>query len=106
MKDVEVKLPLGLQSETIEVDITNWSQKPRNDNEGHHADDEKHLLMKKTEGSPSGNIGDSSGCSSAHDSVAGSIDTASNISSTSDSGTEQPKASDLLKMLQTWLLHL
>ncbi|XP_044765029.1 cytokine receptor [Coccinella septempunctata] len=93
MKDVEVKLPLGLQSEAIEVDLVNWPQKPRSDSDGHHAaDDEKHLLMKKNEGSPTTNIGDSSGCSSAHESVTCSLDSASNISSsTSDSGTEQPK---------------
>ncbi|XP_045481891.1 cytokine receptor [Harmonia axyridis] len=89
MKDVEVKLPLGLQSETIEVDISSWSQKPRSDADGQHAaDDEKHLLMKKMEGSPNArNVVDSSGCSSA----TGSIDATSNISNSSDSGTEQPK---------------
>ncbi|KAK9889376.1 hypothetical protein WA026_004652 [Henosepilachna vigintioctopunctata] len=92
MRDVGVKLPQGLQGEVIETDInlTNW-QKPRIEEDHHSADDEEQLLMKKNEGSPNLN-GDSSGCSSAHDSVTCSVDTTSNLSSsTSDSGTEQPR---------------
>ncbi|KAL3290154.1 hypothetical protein HHI36_023517 [Cryptolaemus montrouzieri] len=94
MRDVGVKLPQGLQGEVTETEInlSSWTQKSGNDDGDHAADDEEHLLMKKNDGSPNLN-GDSSGCSSAREgSVSCSVDTASNISSsTSDSGTEQPR---------------
>lgn len=93
MKEVVVKLPIGLESGVSEVDMSNLSQKPRKDSDCYQAaDDEKHLLMKKCEGSPK-IVVDSSGCSSAHGSLPCSIDAASNISEegSTDSGMGQQK---------------
>lgn len=88
MSRVEVKIPAGLQMPPKDS-FSGWGvpgaseDPPRNS-----AADEEHLLEKLTDGRLSG---DSSGCSSGHDSVT-SLESGTNMSSSSDSGTEQPRS--------------
>lgn len=105
MRDVEVKLPPGLAPTIVnDLDLSNWppptipKSSSNEDNSMHlRADlsaDEELLLAKKAE---LGEIhdrmasGDSSGCSSGHSSVTSSLASGTNLSSSSDSGTGQPR---------------
>lgn len=85
MKKVEVVLPRGL-----ELTKPGWDKPKVPEPDLHSAADEQLLLDKITDGARQ-RSGDSSGCSSGHESVASS-DTTSHISGSSDSGTEQPRS--------------
>lgn len=87
MKEVEVVLPKGLEMTKPGWDLTTKHQP---EPENRPPADEELLLDKISE--TKHHSGDSSGCSSAHDSVTSSIDSGSHISSTSDSGTEHPRS--------------
>ncbi|PNF42338.1 hypothetical protein B7P43_G03672 [Cryptotermes secundus] len=91
MQDVEVKLPPGLAPSEKEKDHEYWppvdahdhiSGKPRSNASA----DEEYLLDKKEERYGRNPSGDSSGCSSGHESVSSSLKSGTQFSS--DSGTE------------------
>lgn len=89
MRDVEVKLPPGLAS-GINIDAAgHWVDPKMQDEPNNRASpaDEELLLVKLSDQIS----GDSSGCSSGHESVTSSINSNTHLSSTSDSGTEQPR---------------
>lgn len=104
MKDVEVKLPPGLQSQDLEKDnqdyvhLDRWPPRPPDAASGNVGNpvppDEESLLDKKSDESldmtpfnvPVKNGGDSSGCSVGRESVSSSVTSDTRISS--DSGAE------------------
>lgn len=91
MKAVEVVLPKGLELSKPGWDLPKHPPEP----DRKPPADEELLLDKISEAkhrSAGSSGGDSSGCSSAHESVTSSIDSGSHISSTSDSGTEHPRS--------------
>ncbi|KAF2881194.1 hypothetical protein ILUMI_24978 [Ignelater luminosus] len=93
MRDVEIKLPSGLAPVvTTDIGLSNWGGPKIQEEQSHHPSADEELLLVKFPNS--GNLsGDSSGCSSGHESVTSSLESGTQISSTSDSGTEQPRSS-------------
>lgn len=92
MRDVQVKLPPGLQLPPVIDGFPSWngSNDPEDPPRKPPPADEEHLLEKLSEG----RSGNSSGCSSGHDSVT-SLESGNVVSSSSsDSGTEQPPSPD------------
>jgi cytokine receptor domeless len=90
MRDVEVKLPPGLAPVVTDHNLAPWStDKHKENNYSHSPPDEELLLVKMSEGRHFS--GDSSGCSSGHESVTSSLESGTHISSSSDSGTEHPE---------------
>lgn len=93
MRDVEVKLPSGLAPVVAaDIGLNHWGPpKVQEDQSRRPSADEELLLVKMSD---SRNLsGDSSGCSSGHESVTSSLESGTHLSSTSDSGTEQPRSS-------------
>lgn len=93
MRNVEVKLPSGLAPVVVgDIGLTHWGNpKIQKDPDRHISADEESLLVKIGD---SRNVnGDSSGCSSGHESVTSSLESTTHLSNTSDSGTEQPRSS-------------
>ncbi|KAJ8936498.1 hypothetical protein NQ314_012362 [Rhamnusium bicolor] len=91
MRDVEVKLPPGL-APVIERDLVPWSsEKHVEDIDRSSRADEELLLQQISETRLSG---ESSGCSSAHESITLSLESTNHISP-SDSGTEHPRSPSL-----------
>ncbi|KAJ3639518.1 hypothetical protein Zmor_002874 [Zophobas morio] len=89
MQDVEVKLPPGLAPVVADHTLVPWStEKHQESRTPHSPPDEELLLVKMSEGRNFS--GDSSGCSSGHESVTSSLESGTHISSSADSGTEQP----------------
>lgn len=88
MRDVEVKLPPGLAVVQDHALVLSWSNENQEKRESHAPPDEELLLIKMTDIRQFS--GDSSGCSSGHESVASSLEAGSHVSSSSDSGTEHP----------------
>lgn len=80
---MDIKLPPGLAPD---INDHNWVQKGQDDIQHNSPGDEEYLLVKLN-GTSSG---DSSGCSSGHESVSSSLESGKH-SSSSDSGTEQPR---------------
>ncbi|EFA12822.1 cytokine receptor [Tribolium castaneum] len=96
MRDVEVKLPPGLAPVVADHTLVPWSTEKRQDpGDSHSPPDEELLLVKMSEGRHFS--GDSSGCSSGHESVTSSLESGTHISSSSDSGTEQPAAYSVME---------
>lgn len=93
MRDVEVKLPSGLAPVvTADIGLSNWGGPKIQEEQSHHPSADEELLLVKFPNT--GNLsGDSSGCSSGHESVTSSLESGTHLSSTSDSGTEQPRSS-------------
>ncbi|KAF5285699.1 hypothetical protein FQA39_LY16505 [Lamprigera yunnana] len=93
MRNVEVKLPPGLVAVgPLDMGLTHWSapDKIQDEQDRPPSADEELLLVKRCD---SENLsGDSSGCSSGHESVTSSIGSGT-LSNTSDSGTEHPRSS-------------
>lgn len=88
MKVVEIVLPQGLGGDVATIKNQDWTQKrPEPD---HHPSADEELLLEKV-GESRHQSGDSSGCVSGHESVASSGESASHVSSGSDSGMEQPR---------------
>ncbi|RZB38682.1 cytokine receptor, partial [Asbolus verrucosus] len=88
MRDVEVKLPPGLAPVVADHTLVAWNTEKHQENcDFRSPPDEELLLVKMNEGRHLS--GDSSGCSSGHESVTSSLESGTHIS-TSDSGTEQP----------------
>lgn len=87
MRNVEVKLPPGLAQNVVDHGIT-WSLQKGQEKPPLHSPSDEELLLEKMPGLKS-NV-DSSGCSSAPESVSSSLD--SNKTMSADSGTEQPDA--------------
>ncbi|KAK6620371.1 hypothetical protein RUM44_006772 [Polyplax serrata] len=117
MKDVEVKLPPGLQSQELEKDnqdyvhLERWPRSPEavNGSVGTVlAPDEESLLDKKSDESmditsfkmPIKNGGDSSGCSVGRESVSSSITSDTHISS--DSGAEPDQCTMTSNAFESW----
>ncbi|KAK4871636.1 hypothetical protein RN001_015760 [Aquatica leii] len=91
MRNVEVTLPPGLtRMDPTDMDLTHWgSSKIQDDASRPPSADEELLLVKRSD---SQNLsGDSSGCSSGHESVTSSSESGT-LSNSSDSGTEQPRS--------------
>ncbi|KAJ8973280.1 hypothetical protein NQ317_019546 [Molorchus minor] len=86
MKNIDPKLPPGL---SVKVNINNADNMRSMNSIG--ADEE--LLLNKIKGGLRSS-GDSSGCSSGHESITSSLESTTHISP-SDSGTEQPKSPSL-----------
>lgn len=96
MCDVEVKLPPGLAPVVADHTLVPWSSEKRQQETGDPPPpDEELLLVKMTEARHFS--GDSSGCSSGHESVTSSLESGTHISSSSDSGTEQPTAYSVME---------
>lgn len=95
MRKVEVKLPPGLTPVIADHSPVPWSTEKHKENRDAHspAADEELLLVKINEGSNRHLSGDSSGCSSAHESVTSSLGSNTHMSNC-DSGTEQNDATD------------
>ncbi|KAK5639012.1 hypothetical protein RI129_011504 [Pyrocoelia pectoralis] len=106
MIDVEVKLPPGLLTiEPVNISLSDYEGCPKiEDYEILPTMADKELLLLKRSGSQNMS-GDSSGCSSAHESVTASIESTTHSSNSSDSGTEQPRSSST-EELQTNSLRL
>ncbi|KAG5899472.1 hypothetical protein JTB14_015324 [Gonioctena quinquepunctata] len=87
MRDVEVKLPPGLAPVVEQRDLVPWgSEKNPDDIDRSSRADEQLLLEKISEIRTSG---DSSGCSSGHESITSSLESTTHTSI--DSGTDQPR---------------
>lgn len=87
MKEVEVVLPKGL-----ELTKPGWDEPKRSIEPDRLPCADEELLLDKISGMGR-HSGESSGCSSAHESVTSSMDSASHLSGSSDSGTEHPRSS-------------
>lgn len=105
MRDVEVKLPPGLTSGIITDSSSPWvDMKIQDEASSRSSPADEELLLEKL-----GNqhlSGDSSGCSSGHESVTSSINSNTHLSSTSDSGTEQPRSDSTEDLHTTYSLRL
>lgn len=94
MQNVEFKLPKGLAETVTDITLVPWNLEKNSNDTEHLAgqpNDKERLLVKRSNSNINHQTVESSGCSSAHDSITGSVDSAESISSSnSDSGTEQP----------------